>query len=219
MPYPGYSVSVNWLGTIAGTDEVWSTGLTFAQPVVTQAAAEATRTNIVAVGQGVTDAFLILMKTAAFGWADYSVLQGAKIAVLDPAGHYVDDPSVITTTDSSPHGSLAGVPAQDTVCLSLRSGSSFGKGNYGRMYLPHTLPNISSGGPFISTGGQSSMLAAAATFLNSAQAWAAPAVPVIASQAGAGSFKPVTQVGMGRVLDTQRRRRNRLEEAYAFTAV
>jgi len=39
------------------------------------------------------------------------------------------------------------------------------------------------------------------------------------SQVGSGGIKEIVSVGVGRVVDTQRRRRNALTENYDFTAI
>lgn len=148
----------------------------------------------------------------------------AKAAVIGPDGHYIADavqadaPSTIggsgTVNASSP---------QDSVVLSWWSGSHLGDANHGRMYMPWSGVNIAGDGRFGSTG---AIATAASAFIVATNAYFSTTVnggddvaASIMSRKGTGSVKRIAYARVGDVKDTQRRRRNALEERYATVAV
>lgn len=157
---------------------------------------------------------------AATGISSGAVLEWVKVARIDPLGHYTQEP-VIFEGDPVP-GGVGGINAsspQDALVITLASGNTFGDANYGRFYLPWSALAVStSTGKMVVTN----VLTQAQTFLNSLNAQVLNWNPldngdyqvVIMSEKGAGTTKPVRQVRVGDVKDTQRRRRNKLVETY-----
>lgn len=218
MAYTGQFLSFNWLFTIEGTDEIATTGLDFATEDPWIAAASALDQLEDTTLEALTDEYITMVNTSDVWWADYSLLQGIKVAAIGTDGHYLTDPRIVDL-GSGTDGTAAGVVPQTTMVLSLRSGSSLGTGNYGRMYLPHCGMALVSGGPYAASTGVTGLANAAQTFLQDITAainvdLTAVVRPRIMSQAGSGSQKVIERVAVGRVIDTQRRRRNRLTEEY-----
>lgn len=99
----------------------------------------------------------------------------------------------------------------------------------GRMYLPTLAPNQIAGGGWMGTGAQQSWLDQSVNWFNAltedlAYPLNAQLVPGVVSRGGkdgtqASAFTPVTHLRMGRVVDTQRRRRNALDEQYIAAPV
>lgn len=213
MTYSGQFLKLTWGFTVDGTDEIADTSLNYTTaPGWTGAAA--------ALAELTTDYEepLGLMATmlTSLGWADYSTLRSLKIAAIGTDGNYLVDPAVYETA-TPVDGDQANIPAQSTLVLSLRTGFTIGGGNYGRMYLPHTCPALEANTPYIAASSMTTIAGYMKTFVNGVTSWVndqttAVLFPAIMSNVGAGTGKGVTQVGAGRVVDTQRRRRNKLDD-------
>jgi hypothetical protein len=166
--------------------------------------------------------YAALMGFATLQWAEYSQLYAIKAAALDTSGDYITD-AVVFELATPTDGSANNVKPQLATVLTLWSGSRFGRANFGRMYLPHcalALPTDESRTSVTIADGFSS---SAATFLDAQNtlhgALTSPGAIHVMSSVGTGESKPVLQVGVGRVTDTQRRRRNRLDEEIQYTTL
>lgn len=221
MTYGGQQLKITFMFTVEGTDEVADTSISYTSaPGWTGAAAalaELDTADAVAIRGFYTDD---LMDLAHISWSDYSNLVGVKIAALGTNGLYLVDP-LIADTDTPVSGTATGLAPQTTVVLSLRSGFTVGKGNYGRMYLPHTTLGTQTNSPFASSTNTTAIALSAKDFVNNITtqinaATTATLFPAIMSQATGTPTRGVTSVAVGNVNDTQRRRRNRLQETYHF---
>lgn len=157
-----------------------------------------------------------------FTRGDYSQLYGLKAAGLQTDGTYAYD--AITRPISPLTGGGSNVLPQASVVLSLRSGSALGKGNYGRMFIPHSRLQQNAGAFGASETAAAAFAAKGATFItgvNSAldAGGSGLSVRIMGQTGGVGTAKEVTQVAVGRITDTQRRRRNALPEQYSFASV
>lgn len=228
MSYPGAIIRVSWGFAVANTDEVAQTSLIFADPATPSAdygapiglVTDADCDNLLAAMSGLLATFL---------WADYSQLVSLKVAVqkwtttsTGTGWHYSQEPKIREGGTPSAGGSSNVFPQLSPV-LSLRSGSTLGKANYGRMYIPHARWNLPAGQATTTTGTALTAATAGATFIDTVNTLMAARYPdvqaSIVSTVGTGTVKGVTRVGMGVVLDTQRRRRSQLEEQYQFATV
>lgn len=170
----------------------------------------------------------ISTKTADGYFASFSSatsVSWAKLAVIDTSGKYVGDPKVATGTKRVGSGGTSTPPPQLAVCVSLWSGSNFGRANHGRMYLPCPQPYLSD---ISATTGQTPSGNAAylrdsvKTLISHATGEVStilmPCHPVIMSQRGLGETKPLLQISAGNVIDTMRSRRNNLVDAPNYVA-
>jgi hypothetical protein len=218
MSYDRQFLKIDWLFNVAGTTEVALTGLHVSSTAGwTGAAAALGELTTTAMGN-VQARMAVLLANTNIKWASYSHLVGVKFAAVGADGHYLTDPR--TVTDGTDVGDDSDVLPQASVVVSLRSGSVLGEANYGRMYLPHTTMALGSATPYTTSGIQSAFAAAAVTFITNVAAdlngVITPAVtPMIMSSKGSGVSKVPSEVLIGRVIDTQRRRRNKLTESYA----
>jgi hypothetical protein len=222
VPFDRRHIQVSWQFAINGTDEVADTSLHVANinPLL----------NLVDAFAAIDDdeftdlfnAYIAMMIGGDVQWASYSRLTSVKAALVDTAGHYVTEPKSRSFSASNA-GTIQEILPQSTVVLSLRSGLTLGQANYGRMYLPHTKLPLVDGTPRSSTANAAGLAVDAASFISSvgstASGWLAGNDVYNMSKLGAGTSKLVTKVGVGRVVDTQRRRRNKLEEDTQFDSV
>lgn len=220
MAYDRQFIRITWGFTVTGTDEIADTTLSYSSAAgwTGAAAALAEIDGGVGIGHDSATNLQSLLETSGLNWADYSELRTVKFAAVGTDGSYLADPSLYE--DSTPAtGSATQVAPQETCVLSLRSGFTIGKGNYGRMYLPHTRLTLDAGTPKAAGGTRDNIAIAGKAFVNAITALlntvtTATIFPVIMSQTGITS-KGVTAVAVGDVIDTQRRRRNRIPEVYS----
>lgn len=220
MPYTGQHWHVSFIHTIASTDELAVTGLKIRGGEINIGLMpDATFANACRSAWG----SFVAARAASIG--AYSHFQGVKVAPLDANGKYVQD-ATVANSDGSIAGTANVVVPQASVVLSLFSGSKLGKGNYGRIYVPHSgVPG--AGTPLIDTTTQAAWADDAdnlLTQINTAAVAAAGAGASIrimgASTAlGAATEKVAVQVRVGRVVDTQRRRRSALDESFVARAL
>lgn len=227
MAYDRQFLSLQYGFTIVGTDEVAFTGINYSTVTGwTGAATALAELTSAAVGPDLIDAMNNLMDTTQLQHATYSALNFVKVAAVGTDGRYIDvgtNPYIYE--DSTPLvGTSENILPQSTVVASMRSGFTTGPANYGRMYLPHTKIAQGAGDAIGDPTSANNIALAVREFVNTTTtivdgAASATLFPVILSQVGSGAGKGVTQVAVGCVTDTQRRRRNNLDENYQFQAL
>jgi hypothetical protein len=223
MSYDRQSLRCSFLFTVAGTDEVADTGFHLTDPTSTSFDAASvlglwSGADLTALAELYVD--LMNASGAIMGWATYSHLSGVKLAAVDTGGHYLTEP--LTQAVTGAQGGAHQVIPQSTQVLTLHSGQHFGRANHGRMYLPHTQPVLATDTPEVDNTNQHNMAVAAQTFVRAVNTLAASrhAGTRVSnlSRLGTGTTKVVAFVGIGKVVDTQRRRRNRLTESIEYLA-
>lgn len=226
MAYAREFVRIRFLFSVANTDEIADTGLVLSKNDTESPGFDAR----LALGSLTTTKMDALFDTYVamtlgangFQWANYSKLIGIKASAHGTNGGYLNSPTERAFTSSN-SGSAAQVEPQNTIVMTLWSGLSLGAGNFGRMYLPHTSGTLESTTPRLSASTAQTMATAMAAFVQNVKTIAGTLTgapePVIASKLGTGTNKRITQVRCGRVIDTQRRRRNALEEDYQVAPI
>lgn len=222
MTYAGQFLNLEW-GFTTTSVEVAYTGLnvTSVAPAWAGAVAALGELETADIGQNLISDMGDLMSTAACQWADYSTLSNLKISARSTTGAYLTDP-LVYEADPSFVGDSQQILPQSTIVLSLRSGFTLGRANYGRMYLPHTKVGQAAGHIEGDTAAAAAVAAAGSDFVNSVidrinDEVTAVLQAAIMSAVGAGTTRGVTTVGVGVITDTQRRRRNKLAENYQFS--
>lgn len=222
MAYSGQFLKLTWEWSVLGTDEIANTSLNF----TTSPGWSGASGQLTALGAGshLTNIYAMMQSLVTnLGQADYSVLHAVKAAAIGTDGTYIAEPIVYEQL-SPTAGEATQVPAQVTICASLRSGFTIGGGNYGRMYIPHCLPGMTAGSPYLNAANMADLAGLIKTFVNDVSDEvnvAGPSVvfPAIMSNKGSGTGKQIIQVGTGRVPDTQRRRRNRLDDTATLVSL
>jgi hypothetical protein len=139
-----------------------------------------------------------------------------KLNMVNPEGKYVAASSSFFK-DVTPVavGAVAGNPApQLTTAITLRTVASRGLASRGRVFPPLVAPTLGTTAR-LDIANVTSMGNSFAAFINAINALDNGSVGVASkgSVSGApGRFLPVTQVEVGRVIDTQRRRRNAMDD-------
>lgn len=145
---------------------------------------------------------------------------------VPPAGFAQGTPVTLTwNTDSRPNGNGSSntLPLQCSVVASHRT-SQTGKKGRGRQFLPAIDQNSIDASGRLSSSAQTSILNAQVAFLEALSYADAPRTivrPAVISSSTSGAsptlnkYATINGVRVGNVVDTQRRRRNKLVEAYA----
>lgn len=227
MSYDRQHVLMTWGGPLATTEQ-WSCGVRFAAlpngdpapPMdVTGAEFTALRNQVDEVWARLTTWFQSGNAGAAIG--SLAQLSWCKLALITEGGDYADEPASYETTPVSPPTTTQ-LPPQCAYVVSLRSGLSLGRANYGRFYVPVPTWAPGQNGGLATEAQAASARTAAKTMLKGVEADLQVVVStmrlVIMSNLGFGHTKLVSQLGVGRVVDTQRRRRNKLNEGTALVS-
>lgn len=147
-------------------------------------------------------------------------LEYVKFNRITPTGHYAT-PSTSRTTLIDPALNGAGssnMPPQVAIAVSLLTDSTRGKAHRGRIYLPCLVSQISGAG-LIGSSGLSLLTPRAHTLIAAVNA-ALPSPNAVSVLSSTGEAKHVTGIAVGKVYDTQRRRRRSLrEDPYSLSAV
>jgi hypothetical protein len=123
-------------------------------------------------------------------------------------------------------GTAGLLPLQNTVAVTFHTARQRGIGSRGRMFMPGVrVPEIATTGilaPADATARRQAVAEFIGTLRVNNQGWTG--VPAVVSKgaangAGDGLAAPITAVSVGRIVDTQRRRRNKLRENYEPLAV
>lgn len=163
-----------------------------------------------------------------FGLADSRISSAARLDYvkcnpIGPDGRYFFEEETIevryTAAESIP-GAVTPGPAQDSVVVSLLTDAQRGRAHRGRFYPPtgYIAPNAATGR--LSSSDTTTMAESAATLINNLNDQPGldledPTIVIASSLGTPGPVRPVTRVAVGNVVDTQRRRRKSLPEAYA----
>lgn len=207
------------LGTAPGED-FWQCGVKLANTVPLVIPSFPTTAQLTEVHDLIDD-YIADPDTGVCNGAGHSF---TKAAALDLAGDYTTAPVLVETAPLfGGGGNPNGNPPQSALAVTLWSGSTFGQANYGRYYLPWAnLTVFGTTGKMVGAGSVATRSAAFISALNDLVAgWAGTedAVVSIMSSVGSGTTKAAQFVRVGDVKDTQRRRRNAIEETYSQQAI
>lgn len=203
MPYPRQHTYVTWFGDAFSQAEEWQVGLRLDQPY------EPPSTDTL----NALDAAFATLVGANVSFPAGRRYLGLKVAPQDVNGRYPDGVDATEFLRAVPLSGAASVGyPQIALVLSLRTARSRGYASNGRMYIPSSLsPDAGTG--LITASAASNAALAGAAFIGEVND-AGAGVASVMSTVGTGRIEPITGVRVGRVMDTQRRRRNGLPETY-----
>jgi len=221
MPYPGQFHKLVIMGTIY--EDVFNTTLSIVPSALGELGMpEVDSATLAAVAANVSDWWDNGLAGTGIVPITSCKLTGIKLNRIGTDGHYVDSPTMEHTYPTPILGLNSAVyPAQNATVATLRTAVPRGRGSKGRMYLP---PNIS----MQAIDGTGKIPAATALSTANGVKWLITALNStytligrvgVASNAGAGRFEHVTEVSVGRIIDTVRSRRSALSEDYQTVAV
>lgn len=225
MAYDREFLRVQWLYIDISSEEEAVTGLSFSD-VGIFSGANAALAQLAAFtnsGQDLFGAMEALMVESFLNWANYSRLTGVKVSAIGTNGLQTTPPFEYEHATPVLGDDTATMP-QLTVVGSLRSGSTFGSANFGRMFLPHTRLPLGTASSSSDTSITGPLVNDFATFVNAVKDIINTAVtpnlePFIMSNQSPKPSKPVLEVAIGTVTDTQRRRRESIPEIYSFATL
>lgn len=153
-------------------------------------------------------------------------LDFVKVNAIDDQGHYSDQGNTnafFYTAGAAPTGINVGGFPQETMCVSLMTAKTRGRGHRGRFFPPTAALTPDSLGK-VSSAIVTGMATAAATFLTNLNNQPGidtsnPAVAVVSNLGDPGPANVVTHILVGNQMDTQRRRRENMPEAYTSATV
>jgi hypothetical protein len=221
-----FSIYITWLFSINNEAEVAQTGVHVTDTLRTlipfdEAWAEVGDGELAALDTAMAK----LIDLPALNFADYSMYNGVKAAFLNGQGKYEADP-LLRIRATPKNGESIGILPQASIVGTLRAATDLGKATHGRMYLPYTGPNSwNSNSPRIPPGLMQPIangfgdfigdVNAAFTTVNSSTGMKLEASILHNAPGGViGVFNRVASVAVGDVVDTQRRRRAQISEAY-----
>lgn len=210
-PFDSPHLYLQWGGKLPN-NEVWSCGLRFMNFGGAGVAADAATllpTVATAVQNYHTAANTLISSQAKLSFV--------KLNHIGTDGHYTlptTNEQIIADVGGglTPSGGIAN---QLALCVSLTTGVSRGPAHRGRFYLPLPAMALGSDG-LVTTAHVALVKGTTATFLTALGAAHASWDPAVFSRkSGAATHRGITGNEIGRVLDTQRRRRNKVPETYA----
>lgn len=184
--------------------ELWQTGVRLV------GAGAPTTAAFEAVDAGVA----IFLATPNLGFSQGFRYTGLKWSPQDVNGRYPDGQDAIDWLRPAPiAGAGQGAYPQICLVLSLRTGRSRGYASNGRMYWP-SAQTLDTGQGKIPDARTLDVAVAGAELMADISR-SGMGTPAVMSTVGTGRTEVVTATRVGRVMDTQRRRRNNLTEDYS----
>lgn len=217
MAYPNNFIKVTFGGSVYNNKDIWVCGVNFGSPsgdLNLEDIAEDIKLRD--IPQAVQNWF-----TSQQAWiSSQARLEWVKIAFIGADGKYALDPEIydydVTVTGAIGDGYHTPIP-QHTTAITFESDVRRGAGRFGRIYPP--LNGMIEADGRVSEANADMMADAAAVMLGHiGSALSMPELtyipPIIASQKTL-KHNEITKVKVGRVIDTQRSRRNAFEEEYS----
>lgn len=225
MPFDRPHFYFTFGGTQLGVSEIWQTGLRYAPDATREASDLLDALGSISVQDCFDDVAAVISGAMPCRYGNQTFLKWAKVAVIGEDGHYAGEPKLHEGSVAGQLASANGAPPQLALVVSYGTGTSFGKAQRGRQYWPLPIDVITA---VASTTGQlpqatvDTFRTAVKTAMNAVEGEIGtvdvPVSAAVMSPSGTGTTKFITEIGVGRIIDTQRRRRNELTEATVAVA-
>lgn len=220
MGFPHKVVKVTLSGTMFGGQEIWSTG--FHMGFEGQDAPAITETG----ASDISAAWETFFKATTSEISNKYTFNLCKLSMLATDGKAVPDSAVYYSPPTAVTGgsNSSAMPPQVALVATLANSLPRGLATKGRMFLPGVNSVVDATGHLsaITCGNIATNLQTFfGAIMNDADT---PGRAVLASTGNAlqlrpGAIRNVTQIRVGNVYDTQRRRRNAMTEAYTIKPV
>lgn len=213
-------LKLTWGGDIASEDE-WTNGIHIGQWT------ETALDPVAAFEEFELSGDIATALAAAYGGANtlarYENLRWIKLSVIGEDGKVIGEPKYYDYTTPVIGTTTIATPPQDSIVVTLTTDKPRGLANKGRIYLPSGFADVQGTDGRISPSAATSIANRFATLMTAINTYCVSTIGQygvgVASSVGAGAFEIVTGVAVGNLIDTQRRRRNRLTETYTSAAV
>lgn len=226
-PFDIEHVLLQWGGKLPGGEQ-WSCSLRLAEQSSAGGAQVPPNAEVDAWLHGaLKDAVLAYHTRADTCIHTASKLSFVKANRINVEGHYMDPGTNehVFADISGGGGSFIQLPNQCTVCVSLTTGFSRGPAHRGRFYLPMPALGVEFASGAIHPSNVATIVSSTKTFLEAIADVPGIDSPVsltpsvMSRKLGAPAHRAITGVEVGRVVDTQRRRRKSLTENYVGVAL
>lgn len=209
-PFDQAHLYLQWGGKLPGNEQ-WSCGLR----IKSLSGAIATPTDQNAMITGMKTAIQAFHVRAGSFIGSSALLSFVKLNTITTAGVYgVDTTTQQVVADVAGGGGSTIIPNQVALAVTTETGFSRGAAHRGRFYLPMPSMAVQSDGTILSADA-TSVKTSCGTLLTALNAVNANfKVAIFSRKSGAPANRQVTGFSVGRVLDTQRRRRRSLAELY-----
>lgn len=208
-PYDSTHLYLQWGGKLPGNEQ-WSCGLRL---YGTTLGAETSATSLLTAA---TAAVAGYHGDTGVAISPSAKLSFVKLNAIDVNGHYLNaitNESIVADLPGG-GGSAPVYPNQVALCVSLTTGFSRGGAHRGRFYLPMPTFGLDANGQFAAANAVA-VSNGTDSFISGLNAMSTGwKVAVFSRKSGAPSHRLVTGNQVGRVYDTQRRRRRALVENY-----
>ena len=221
MPYPRSFYKVSFSGILTGTEEIFNFGFHLTTPT-----SALTNTD----WDGIDNTVLTSTAQAMVSTIQQSYMRvpsayeitSLKVAWIGTDGMYLEAPKEIQITNGQGGVSNQGYAPQLATVVTLIANKWKDPGKYNRFYVP-SVALSGEGGRLSATDalGLANGYAGALELIEGYFRTSNDDIRLVAmSNSGSnGSSLEIVQVMVGRVIDTQRRRRNKLEEDYQYSAI
>lgn len=206
-------------GTLLNGAEIWQSGLRFAPDATHTPADLLGALGSISVSDIFEDLRPVIQAPMPIRYANATKLLWAKLAVIQANGEYAGAPKIAEGTAVGTLAAANGTPPQLAWVVSYGTGNSFGLAKHGRQYWPlpiDVLTAINSSTGQVPTATSDAFRDVVKTAMANAEGEVStvgiPVSAAIMSASGTGTTNFITTVGVGRIVDTQRKRRNALEE-------
>lgn len=212
MPFPSTHVYLSLAGPLR-TSETWSIGLRLSN-------------NFFPTTQEAQQALLDDFAPIVTGWWDVNgvsgsaaALQTVKLNNIGPDGKYLNDwTNRVDLQTPVASGTASPYPNQVACVVTLETGATRGYAHRGRVFMPAPIGTLGTDGRLTEPAAQD-IVDDMKVFLDLINGYEALGEVIVGSNVGAGRFRPVTGISVGRVLDTMRSRRTSLEEGRVAVAL
>jgi hypothetical protein len=220
MALPHRVAKVTLSGDAFGGSEIWSTG--FHMGFENADAPALTEQGAADIGE----AFATFFRAQTSSVSDNYSFKLCKLSMLNNDGRVMADSSIYYQPLNAVVGAVGGpsLPPQVSLVATLANSLPRGLATKGRMFLPGINAPIDDSGHLPALYTQDIATNLQAFFNTIFQDADTPGNPVLASVGRGplnmdGAIRNVTQIRIGNVYDTQRRRRNALQETYKVLPV
>lgn len=169
---------------------------------------------------GIIDAVTDFHTDTRMGFVQAAQLDLIKLNQIGLDGRYVNKGETVLYEFPTPVPGPTGgqIPPQISLCITLGTERSRGRAHAGRFYPPTTSLGVQANGG-ISPTAQQGAAAAAAELVESLNAVLPEYFVGVTSDLGVGAQMQVTEIRVGKVLDTMRSRRSSIPEDYVSVPV